>query len=270
MEVIIMKVEDNFVGRYNPIKRGKSCLVKCNWCGKIRRIGLSQVLKGAGKFCSKKCHINYQKTLRLDKNYNWKGGLAKFSGVMYVKQPDGGYKILCRVLMEKCLGRKLRANEYIYRRDGDIKNDTLENLYIVSRQKHIRNMISKQKTKPTRLEREFLGYCNENGLPYKYIGNGKLWISDKKMRVNPDFINIRQPHVFIELYGCYWHGCKKCYPSLKVCGRQQYIYGIVKRDKKKRLLFRKKELVLIEIWEHEIKNKSFVKLLKDSGYGEKK
>ena len=49
---------------------------------------------------------------------------------------------------------------------------------------------------PTSLEKKFLKIVEENGLPYKYVGDGSFMISNK----NPDFININGRKIAIEVY----------------------------------------------------------------------
>ena len=43
-----------------------------------------------------------------------------------------------RLIMEKCLGRKLLRNEIVHHKDGDKSNNKLENLEIMSRAEHSR------------------------------------------------------------------------------------------------------------------------------------
>lgn len=54
--------------------------------------------------------------------------------------------------------------------------------------------------KPTNLERKIIEVCKRNFLPYKYVGDGKLWIVGK----NPDFVHLNK-RVVVEVLGNYWH-----------------------------------------------------------------
>ena len=47
-------------------------------------------------------------------------------------------------------------------------------------------------------------------LPYKYVGNGEVWIAG----LNPDFININGQKKIVELFGEPWHG-RNCFHSEK-------------------------------------------------------
>lgn len=55
--------------------------------------------------------------------------------------------------------------------------------------------------KPTSIERRVIRLCEENNLPYKYVGDFKVWIDGR----NPDFINCNGEKKLIELFGNYWH-----------------------------------------------------------------
>ena len=57
------------------------------------------------------------------------------------------------------------------------------------------------KIEPTKPEREFMRICEKFNLPYKYVGDGKIWIENK----NPDFIEIDGRKEVIEIFGRYWH-----------------------------------------------------------------
>jgi len=60
---------------------------------------------------------------------------------------------------------------------------------------------SKSNTKPTSIERRVIRLCEENDLPYKYVGDFKVWIDGK----NPDFMNCNGEKKLIELFGNHWH-----------------------------------------------------------------
>jgi hypothetical protein len=54
---------------------------------------------------------------------------------------------------------------------------------------------------PTSYERKIIGLCKDKNLPFKYVGNGKLWIE----RMNPDFIETNGRKMLIETYCIFWH-----------------------------------------------------------------
>jgi hypothetical protein len=62
--------------------------------------------------------------------------------------------------------------------------------------------------KPGPAEGKMIELINSSGLPFKYVGDYKLWIGNK----NPDFIHTQGKNQVIELFGEYWHQTK---PSIK-------------------------------------------------------
>jgi very-short-patch-repair endonuclease len=54
--------------------------------------------------------------------------------------------------------------------------------------------------KPTSLEIKFQGIIDKHNLPYKYAGDGKIFIE----RYNPDFINTNNEKIAIEVYAIYY------------------------------------------------------------------
>ena len=65
----------------------------------------------------------------------------------------------------------------------------------------IKKLRLSQRRKPTSIERIFSDMCKEYNLPFKYVGNGEIWIARK----NPDFININGKKQVVEILGSYWH-----------------------------------------------------------------
>jgi hypothetical protein len=65
--------------------------------------------------------------------------------------------------------------------------------------------IRSQHKRPNNLEVHFLDFIQRNRMPYRYTGNGEVWIGNH----NPDFINVNGEKKVIELFGKYWHGEKR-------------------------------------------------------------
>ena len=59
-------------------------------------------------------------------------------------------------------------------------------------------------TKPTKPERMFLGICQKYNLPFRYVGDGQLWIGKDK-KLNPDFVGCNGKRIIVEIMGDYWH-----------------------------------------------------------------
>ena len=62
-----------------------------------------------------------------------------------------------------------------------------------------------RKGKPTDIERRFISICEKFNLPYKYVGDGKFWVSN----MNPDFLNTNNKKIVVEILGEYWHNPKE-------------------------------------------------------------
>ncbi len=57
------------------------------------------------------------------------------------------------------------------------------------------------KRRPTSLERTFISMCAKYSLPYRFVGDGQIWIN----KLNPDFINTNGQKQLVEVLGRYWH-----------------------------------------------------------------
>lgn len=64
---------------------------------------------------------------------------------------------------------------------------------------HVQNSVVKR---PTDIERYFINFVNRYNLPFRYTGNGELWLGSPP--INPDFVH-REKRVAVELLGSYWH-----------------------------------------------------------------
>lgn len=56
----------------------------------------------------------------------------------------------------------------------------------------------------TKPERIFEEICKKHNQPFRYTGDGSLWIGKDKV-LNPDFIQADGEKVVIEIFGDYWH-----------------------------------------------------------------
>lgn len=71
----------------------------------------------------------------------------------------------------------------------------------ILRQEIERKALQAVRQKPTSLEKQFIVLCIKYSLPFRYVGNGEIWIG----KLNPDFININGRKEVIEILGNYWH-----------------------------------------------------------------
>lgn len=91
----------------------------------------------------------------------------------------------------------------------------------------------------TNPEKTVNDYIIANNLPFKYTGAGDMEIG----MLFPDFASTDGSRRLIEVFGCYWHGCQKCFPGSKS-------KGIPKRQ---RLSTYKKHGYSCQIiWEHDM------------------
>lgn len=78
-----------------------------------------------------------------EKNPLWKGGL-KLNHLGYwmrrvYNHPygSGGYVLEHRLIVEAKIGRYLHPDEKVHHKDGNIQNNTIENLEVISQSKHM-------------------------------------------------------------------------------------------------------------------------------------
>jgi len=96
-----------------------------------------------------------------------------------------------------------------------------------------------QSTRPNGPEKKVIEILKSMVSDIKYVGDGTFWVNHK----NPDFVNEDKKQI-IEVLGCFWHGCKKCYPdAVKLAA-----------VKAKVKLFKDSGYSILCIWEHELEN----------------
>ncbi len=83
---------------------------------------------------------------------------------------------------------------------------------------------------PNNEEQFLINLFRENGLPYKYVGNGKVILGGK----NPDFINVNGQKKIIEFFGEHWHN--------------------IRDEQKKRDIYSTYGFEMLGIWGKELKN----------------
>jgi len=138
------------MGNYE-IKKGKEIGRKGNsyyaWkacpdCRKERWVMLRR-----GKPTSLRCHACAGKAQRGDKNYNWHGGKTITGGghirvklsptdFFYSMANSNGYALEHRLVMAKHLGRCLQPWEIVHHKNHNKKDNQIENLQLVSDDRH--------------------------------------------------------------------------------------------------------------------------------------
>lgn len=129
----------------------------CEFCGKEFSRYSSYFKNRAGRFCSKKCDLNNNSIIwKIDNplkyfdnsgennpmfgkkpwNFNPNGSMRKDG---YIRLTINGKRVLKhRMLVEKMLGRKLLDWEIVHHKDGNNRNNNLNNLQVMSQSEHER------------------------------------------------------------------------------------------------------------------------------------
>ena len=103
---------------------------------------------------------------------------------------------------------------------------------------------SRQHVGPTKPEQWLIDFLAHHKLPFKYVGNGQLWIG----QLNPDFTSIDNSKRLIEVFGCYHHGCQRCFPGSKSRGIPL---------NQRLSTFKKYGYDMFIIWQHELSEPTF-------------
>jgi G:T-mismatch repair DNA endonuclease (very short patch repair protein) len=101
---------------------------------------------------------------------------------------------------------------------------------------HRQKILQSLKNLPNKPEKEIIKIIEDNGFPFKYVGNGKVFIARK----NPDFINYTKTRQIIEMCGVYYHTKEEMDERVK--------------------LFAKYGFSTLVIWDSELKDKKAVEL----------
>ena len=82
------------------------------------------------------------------------------------------------------------------------KGKTWEEIYGEEyREKQVSKILKGSLKRPTSYEAKIISLIKKYNLPYKYVGDGEVWIGRK----NPDFLNINGEKILIEVYSAYRH-----------------------------------------------------------------
>lgn len=146
----------------------------CPVCKKSFRVHRYSVEMGQGVCCSFKCAMKYKVYPSGEKHPMWRGGKIRR---------------ICR----EC-GREFEVCSAIIRKGKGIFCS--QSCHMIYQRKHGQFCQT-----PNKVEKQLQELINKNHLPFKYVGNGEVYLGNR----NPDFINTNGKKQVIELFGTYWH-----------------------------------------------------------------
>ncbi|MGB7531825.1 MAG: hypothetical protein WA977_02450 [Halobacteriota archaeon] len=94
----------------------------------------------------------------------------------------------------------------------------------------------------TKPERIFEKICRKNNLPFRYVGDGSLWIGKEK-KLNPDFIETNGKKICIEIFGDYWHSPLLNWKNMEITKTYEYRRRRLKRYGWKMVIFWETDLL---------------------------
>lgn len=211
-----------FIPRSSRSKVCDNCKVrKCEYCGKkfvVTDVG--RLLRGWSKYCSCECYLKARWNKSHKKVFKCKNCGKEFvdyesnkrifcSKKCQYKWMEKFYRASEETRRKQSLARKGKRPkniEIIIEHSRKKKGKKIEEIYGEEKAKKIKKKLKKfRKTqeipiRPTKPEKMFIDICNKFKLPYKYVGNGQIWLSNK----NPDFIH-KNKKIVVEIFGKYWH-----------------------------------------------------------------
>lgn len=131
----VNKARKKLTGPLHPRWKGGKRTYTCKECHKDFEERRRQSKER--KFCSPQCQYNAARKRIGLANPGWKGGRHKTTeGYIILNLHGGKFIYEHRYVMEKALGRLLRADEEVHHIDGNKANNDLSNLVILVAQKH--------------------------------------------------------------------------------------------------------------------------------------
>jgi len=134
-----------------------------------------------------------------ENHWKWRGGQTLVNGYESLKVPDHpfapitGYILKHRLVMEEHLGRYLLPTEKVHHINGDIRDNRVENLVVITHKDHIRGHIGKPKARFDLVDDpKWLRAQLKMGKGAKQIAR-EIGCSDRTVRAFLDKHGIRHP-----------------------------------------------------------------------------
>lgn len=215
----------DFRGCNHPQWKGGLVEAKCAYCGKTVKKTQCSIKAHKLHFCNPTCHSLWQigkpppnkgRPMSLEQKQKlskaMKGRPSAFRGNHHT--PESKEKLrqghLGKPLSEEhkakiresCKGVNSGENNPMYGtvawNRGMHPRDWLKN---IAYDELLRRVAEGSARKPTSLEQRFIDIIKQYDIPFRYVGDGQIWING----LCPDFINCNGKKQLIEVFGNYWH-----------------------------------------------------------------
>lgn len=205
-------------------RKAKKVKVLCDNCGKIIEKEPNEIRRRKLHFCNLTCWGEWiSRELSGDKSPNYRKVEVRC---------DNCGKTILKIPIE--LRRRKIKHHFCDRKcNGEWKSKDKK------WRKHLLKIGSDIRS-PTKPERIFEEICEKNDLPFRYVGDGQLWIGKSK-KLNPDFVECNGKKIVVEIFGDYWHS-----PLFNRNMKEQGTLAYRKRH------YKKSKWISIFIWESDL------------------
>jgi len=226
----------------------KKVEVKCDYCGKTIKIFRRDIKRNKYHFCNNKCRGKWISENRSGRNSPfWKKIEVKcdYCNKIIEKNPyrieRWDHHFCCKECYSKWQSEHQRGKNS-NRHGTHLTEEAIEK---------IKKARAKQKfpMKDSKIELKTFEYLDKKKIVYrKHVHIPGLLIGTPYKYHQFDVV-IDSLKIIVEVQGCYWHGCKKCYPN----PNKDQLKWIL-RDNEIRKIVESKGWRMIYLWEHDINN----------------
>ena len=219
-KVIVRILKENEIHVRKSHRRCKYYMIKCKTCGKFFEVPTWRKKRNP-TYCSKKCMAEDYKDRLLGKNnpfYNKKHSEKSLKKAVETRRKmweDSVFKKMHSEKTSKGVKQKMKGGwKPVSLQQPCIVEKRLEALRTPSHRKKtserfkklwktedfVRKQMKARNVRPNKCEKKLEKIMEDNDLPFKYVGDGKLIIDGKC----PDFV-WEEKKKLIEFFGEYWH-----------------------------------------------------------------